>query len=76
LKKIDASGGQPVVLCHATSGHGGTWSLAANNRLVAVAVDPYDVSADGQRFLVNAAVEQRSTAPLTVVFNWTASRKN
>ena len=31
---------------------------------------PYDVSADGQRFLVNSLVEQVSTNPLTVVVNW------
>jgi len=30
----------------------------------------YDVSADGQRFLVAAAPEQKSSAPLTLVYNW------
>ena len=35
----------------------------------------YDVSADGQRFLVNMAVEQQITAPLTLVLNWTADVK-
>ncbi|HSB26324.1 MAG TPA: hypothetical protein VLE19_00655, partial [Pyrinomonadaceae bacterium] len=35
----------------------------------------YDVSADGQRFLVNMAVEQQITAPLTLVLNWTADLK-
>ena len=35
----------------------------------------YDVSADGQRFLVNMAVEQQITAPLTLVLNWTAELK-
>jgi hypothetical protein len=29
----------------------------------------YDVSPDGQRFLVNTAVE-RDPAPITVVLNW------
>jgi Tol biopolymer transport system component len=33
---------------------------------------PYDVSADGQRFLVNRTIVQSSSAPLTVVVNWTA----
>jgi hypothetical protein len=32
---------------------------------------PYDVSADGQRFLVNAAPDLVET-PITVVLNWTA----
>ena len=36
---------------------------------------PYDVSADGQRFLVAAPVEQKSPAPLTLVQNWTALLK-
>jgi eukaryotic-like serine/threonine-protein kinase len=33
--------------------------------------DIYDVSPDGERFLVNTAVE-RDTAPITVLLNWTA----
>jgi hypothetical protein len=33
--------------------------------------DIYDVSPDGERFLVNTAVE-RDTAPITVILNWTA----
>ena len=33
----------------------------------------YDVSADGQRFLVAVPVEKKSTAPpITLVQNWTA----
>ena len=32
----------------------------------------YDVSLDGQRFLVNALPEQAASAPITVVVNWTA----
>jgi serine/threonine protein kinase len=35
----------------------------------------YDVSADGQRFLVAVPVEQKSAAPLTLVQNWTALLK-
>jgi len=35
----------------------------------------YDVTADGQRFLINTAVEQRSAAPITLVTNWTADLK-
>jgi len=33
---------------------------------------PYDVSADGQRFLVLTTSEQSAEAPVTVVVNWTA----
>jgi len=33
----------------------------------------YEVSSDGQRFLVNTFVENPSTSPITVVVNWTAS---
>ncbi len=36
---------------------------------------PYDVSADGQRFLVNTVPEQAASAPITVVQNWTAGLK-
>ena len=32
----------------------------------------YDVSSDGQRFLVATPMEQKSSAPLTLVENWTA----
>ncbi len=32
----------------------------------------YDVSADGQRFLVNTDVGEVASSPLTVVLNWTA----
>src|SRR5438128_1316774 len=35
----------------------------------------YDVTADGQRFLVNTLVEQTARAPVTVVMNWTADLK-
>lgn len=32
----------------------------------------YDVSADGQRFLVNMSAEQPATSALTIVVNWVA----
>jgi len=35
----------------------------------------YDVTADGQRFLVNTLVEQSARSPVTVVMNWTADLK-
>lgn len=34
---------------------------------------PYDVSADGQRFLVNRVVEAPSASPITLVVNWLAA---
>jgi hypothetical protein len=30
----------------------------------------YDVTADGQKFLVNSKVDISNTAPLSVVLNW------
>ena len=36
----------------------------------------YDVSPDGQRFLVNAPAENTSSASMTVVVNWLANAKN
>jgi hypothetical protein len=37
---------------------------------------PYDVSSDGQRFLIITRPEPRTTAaPMTVILNWTALRK-
>jgi hypothetical protein len=36
---------------------------------------PYDVSRDGQRFLVTMPNEQAGPEPLTLVENWTAGLK-
>jgi dipeptidyl aminopeptidase/acylaminoacyl peptidase len=35
----------------------------------------YDVSADGQRFLINTALQQSTSAPITVVVNWIGGLK-
>jgi hypothetical protein len=35
----------------------------------------YDVSADGQRFLVNTLMQEATSAPITIVVNWTAGLK-
>lgn len=35
----------------------------------------YDVSADGQRFLINTTPEQAASAPITIVVNWTVGLK-
>jgi Tol biopolymer transport system component len=37
--------------------------------------DRYAVTADGQRFLINTAVEESASAPITVILNWTAEAK-
>ena len=39
-------------------------------------VAPYSVNRDGQRFLFNTLVEENSSAPMTVVENWTAALKH
>jgi serine/threonine protein kinase/dipeptidyl aminopeptidase/acylaminoacyl peptidase len=36
---------------------------------------PYDVTADGQRFLISSRAEQASSTPITVVVDWTAALK-
>jgi dipeptidyl aminopeptidase/acylaminoacyl peptidase len=33
----------------------------------------YDVTADGQRFLVNVVAEEEAASPITVITNWTAT---
>jgi Tol biopolymer transport system component len=40
------------------------------------ATNRYDVSADGQRFLVNASVENATSTPITIVVNWLADVKD
>ena len=32
----------------------------------------YDVTADGQKFLVNAKVDTSNSAPMSVILNWAA----
>jgi Tol biopolymer transport system component/predicted Ser/Thr protein kinase len=44
-------------------------------RIVFAAGYQYDVSADGQRFLIDAAPEQAASTPITIVLNWTAGLK-
>ena len=35
----------------------------------------YAVTADGQRFLINTTLEESTSAPITVILNWTAEPK-
>ena len=34
---------------------------------------PYDITADGQKFLVNEAVDGNRISPITIVTHWTAA---
>jgi hypothetical protein len=49
------------------------FEFRAGNSILALA--PYAVTADWQRFLINAVVESQTATPLTVVVNWTAELK-
>ena len=53
---------------------GGVKPLFAT-RIVFAGGYQYDVSADGQRFLIDTAPEQATSSPITVVLNWTAGLK-
>ncbi len=55
--------GTPVALFQATA-----WQPSSSRDLFV-----YDVSRDGQRFLINTQVKQAETAPMSVVLNWTAT---
>ena len=39
-------------------------------KLLTLGTIQYDVSADGQRFLVNTLVEEQDTTPITLILNW------
>jgi len=58
--KFDA--GTPVVLFQATP----------RQPVVSGDLFVYDVSRDGQRFLINTQLKQQQTEPMTVVLHWTA----
>ena len=64
----------------AVNGKGSSFEVGAVEPLFETRVPPgpryqYDVSADGQRFLINTLPEQTASAPITVVTNWTAGLK-
>jgi serine/threonine protein kinase/Tol biopolymer transport system component len=60
---------------------GSTFETGTPKELIQTQVVRYDapnryaVSVDGQRFLINSAVEEVSQTPITVVLNWTADLK-
>ncbi len=53
----------------------GTVRTLFDVRLITTAGYSYDVSADGQRFLVNALGGQKAATPMTLVINWAADLK-
>src|SRR5712691_6175010 len=58
---------------------GDNFEVGAYHRLFQTrAVRPgksYDISPDGQRFLINSAVDTSSSSPVVLVMNWTAGLK-
>jgi serine/threonine protein kinase/Tol biopolymer transport system component len=67
------------LMAAAVGGKGGSFEVGAVKTVFQTSVSgarwQYDVTADGQRFLMNTALEQKASAPLTVVLNWTAGLK-
>jgi hypothetical protein len=61
------------------SSRGDSFEVVAYQRLFQTrAVRPgktYDISPDGQRFLINSALDTSSSSPLVLVVNWTAGLK-
>ena len=49
-------------------------ALSYQNRMGS-ALDPFDVSADGKRFLVNSADPLHAPEPINVIVNWDAKLK-
>jgi len=45
----------------------------AGGPLLGTAKQQYAVSSDGQRFLVNLAVDEGAASPITVIYNWKAN---
>jgi Tol biopolymer transport system component len=53
----------------------GAIKLLFATRIVFAGGYQYDATADGQRFLIDTSPEQATSAPITVVLNWTAGLK-
>jgi eukaryotic-like serine/threonine-protein kinase len=68
------------LMAAAVNGKGASFEVGAVKPLFATRTTfgfrySYDVSPDGQRFLINTVPEQATSAPITVVLNWTAGLK-
>ncbi|PYV97908.1 MAG: hypothetical protein DMG86_17510 [Acidobacteria bacterium] len=50
-------------------------ALLSNQNRTGSAWDPFDVSADGKRFMVNSPDQLQAAEPINVVFNWDAQLK-
>ena len=65
-----------TLMAAAVNGKGPSLEVGAVKSLFVAPVagirSAYDVSADGQRFLINTLPEQAASPPITVVVNWTA----
>jgi Tol biopolymer transport system component len=68
-----------TLMAVAVNGKGPTFEVGATRPLFQTSaasvggIGPYDVSPDGQRFLINTVTEQTESAPITVIVNWTAT---
>jgi hypothetical protein len=47
-------------------------SRSRHNRFGTFRRQQYDVSSDGQRFLMNTVTDEEAAAPITVILNWKA----
>jgi Tol biopolymer transport system component len=76
---INNEASAPSLIAAAVQANGAAFEVGATQPLFSFQLggprSTYDVTADGQRFLVNTRGEQAPTAPspLTVVVNWTAA---
>ena len=61
------------VLAYRGGGVGGNPPVSSPTPMSIAYTHPYDVTADGERFLVNALAEETAAVPITVVVNWTAA---
>ena len=72
-----------TLMAAAVNGQGSAFEVGAARPLFDIrpggpalgAVAVYDVSPDGQRFLVNTLVEEAAPKPITLVVNWPALLK-
>ena len=72
-KEIFYRSGDKKMMSAAVTASGDTFSAAVPQALFVLRnVRGYDVSADGQRFLMLYRLEEETSPAITVVLNWTA----
>jgi Tol biopolymer transport system component len=70
-----------MLMAAAVNGRGASFEVGAvkplfqTRRTGTEVRSPYDVTADGQRFLINTLREEATSAPITAVVNWTVGLK-